>query len=385
MQEIRFFLFVLFLSLSTVNLSAQGQTGIFEVSGKVVSKEGQRGISGVEVSTDKGTYTLTNALGEFKIDVRVGDVITFQNAEILPIQYTVINDESIRVEVGGYAEDNRTGRSKMRSITDMHAVYLDSARFYKQSSIEKSLDFITQSMALLGDQGNKKELAESLATLGEIYQYHQQFDLAIDNFIGSLEARNTIGTTLKLAQVYNITGAFRKTLEIVSPLLDIKNLPALQRVSLYELTGDAYKGIEEGNTAIDFYQEGLKVARKNQLMAKIPDLNSKIADVYASENRLIEAEAFYDNSLQEAKKQAPNRAVQEKEKVADFFNKSSQFNKEIELRKESLEQIKGLSAPVASMDENIMADSITAQRINYKIASAYVAQQRFDEAIPYLQ
>jgi len=74
MQEIRFFLFVLFLSLSTVNLSAQGQTGIFEVSGKVVSKEGQRGISGVEVSTDKGTYTLTNALGEFKIDVRVGDV-----------------------------------------------------------------------------------------------------------------------------------------------------------------------------------------------------------------------------------------------------------------------------------------------------------------------
>ncbi|MBT8323371.1 MAG: sensor histidine kinase, partial [Eudoraea sp.] len=236
MQEIRFFLFVLFLSLSTVNLSAQGQTGIFEVSGKVVSKEGQRGISGVEVSTDKGTYTLTNALGEFKIDVRVGDVITFQNAEILPTQYTVVNDESIRVEVEGYLPAKEADRSTMRSTQAMHAVFLDSARFYKQGSIEKSLDFIAQSMALLGDQGNKKELAESLATLGEIYQYHQQFDLAIDNFIGSLEARNTIGTTLKLAQVYNITGAFRKTLEIVSPLLDIKNLPALQRVSLYELT-----------------------------------------------------------------------------------------------------------------------------------------------------
>ena len=386
MQEIRFFLFVLIISLSAVNFSAQGQTGIFEVSGKVVSKDGQSGISDVEVFTKEGSYTLTTSLGEFKINVKVGDVITFQNAEILPIQYTVINDEAIRVEVEGYEQDKRAGRSKMRSTSARHKVYLDSARFYKQSSIEKSLDFIAQSMALLGDRGNKKELAESLATLGEIYQYHKQFDLAIDNFKSSLEARKTTDTSLKLAQVYNVTGAFENTLEIITPLLDIKNLPVLQRVSLYELTGDAYKGIDEGKRAIDFYQEGLKVARKNQLMAKIPDLNSKIADVYASENRLIEAEAFYDNSLQEAKKQAPKRAVQEKEKVADFFNKSSQFNKEIELRKESLEQIKGLSAPVASIDENIsMTDPITAQRINYKIANAYIAQERLDEAIPYLQ
>lgn len=385
MLKTRFFTFFLLLSFNTVALIAQGEAGSFEIRGKVVSKVGQSAISGVEVSTDKGEYTLTNALGEFKLKVSVGDVITFQNADILPTQYTVINDESIRVEVEGFEKDY-SSRNSLKSIATEHKIYLDSARFYKTSSIEKSLDFIAQSIALLGDTGNKEQLAESLSTLGEIYQYHQQFDLAIANFSSSLEARASSNTTLKLAQVYNIISAYEKTLEILKPFLDIRNLPGPQRVALYESMGDAYKGLNDGKNAISYYQEGLDVARKNQLMASIPDLNSKIADVYASENRLVEAEAFYDNSLQEAKKQAPNRAVQEKEKVADYFNSSSQFNKEIELRKESLEEIKGLSAPVARRDENTLtADSITAQRINYKIANAYIAQDRYDEAIPYLQ
>ncbi|MBT8320253.1 MAG: tetratricopeptide repeat protein [Eudoraea sp.] len=386
MYKIRVCIFVLFISASAVDLSAQGQTTSFDIQGKVVSKAGQQAISGVEVSTDRGAYTLTNSFGEFKINVKVGDVITFQNTDILPVQYTVVNDESIRVEVEGYEQQRKLSQSKSKSATTMHEVYLDSARFYKIGNIEKSLDFIAQSIALLGDKGSKNQLAESLATLGEIYQHHQQFDLAIDNFMSSLEARKSTSTTIKLAQVYNITGAYERSLEILKPLLSIRNLPGSQRATLYELTGDAYKGLNDGNNAISFYQEGLKVARKNQLMGKIPDLNSKIADVYASENKLVEAEAFYDNSLQQAKKQAPNRAVQEKEKVADYFNSSSQFNKEIELRKESLEEIKGLSAPVARMDDNAFtADSITTQRINYKIANAYIAQERFDEAIPYLQ
>ncbi len=365
---------------------AQGQGSQFEVKGKVVSKEGQIPISGVEVFTDQGAYTLTNSLGEFKLNVRIGDVITFQNAEILPVQYTVKNDESIRVEVEGFAQDKGASASSARTLTAMHRIYIDSARYFKATSIEKSLDYIAQSIALLGDKGNKRQLAESLATLGEIYQYHLQFDLAIDNYLGSLDARKSTRTSLKLAEVYVLTAAYDKALEVTSPLLQIKNLPVQQRVTLYEVSGDAFKGLENWDNAISFYKEGLTVAEKNQLMSKIPDLNSKIADVYASENKLVEAEAFYDSSLQEARKQAPNRAVQEKEKVADFFNRSSQYKKEIKLRKESLEQIKGLSAPVAQRDNNpLKADSITPQRINYKIANAYIAQDQIDEAIPYLQ
>ena len=386
MNRIRLYILILLLHLSYVPLSAQVQKATFELRGIVVDMEMQLGVSGVEVSSDNGAFTLTNARGEFKITASIGDVITVQSADILPVRYTVIKDEFIRVEVKGLETEKSSRRSKSKTKTTEHRIYLDSARASKKSNIEKSLDFIAQSIAVLGDQGNKKELAESLATLGEIYQYHQQWDLAIDNYLSSLEAWKAASTSLKLANVYNLIRVYDKSLETLEPLSDIKNLPALQRVVFYELTGDAYKGLNEGNKAIKFYQEGLIIARKNQLTSKIPDLNSKIADVYASENRLVEAEAFYDNSLTEAKKQAPNRAVQEKEKVADFFNKSSQYKKEIALRKESLEQIKGLSAPVSRGEENtLISDSITSQQINYKIANAYIAQDRYDEAIPYLQ
>jgi tetratricopeptide (TPR) repeat protein len=386
MNRIWFLFLILLFPLCPVSLNAQGQRPIFEIRGEVVDKEGQQGLSGVEVSTDSGAFMLTNALGQFKIKARVGDVITFQKDGVIPVKYTIVSDEFIRVEVGSPASESVSKSSKSTSITSMHRMYLDSAEANKARSIEKSLDFIAQSIAVLGDQGNKKELAESLATLGDIYQYHQQFDLAIDNYLSSLEARKASRTSLKLAHVYNLTGAYTQALEVLEPLSDIRILPVLQKVTYYELTGDAYKGLDEGKKAISFYQEGLKVAEKNQLMAKVPDLNSKIADVYAGENRLLEAAAFYDNSLSEAKKQAPNRAVQENEKVADFFNKSSQYNKEIALRKESLKQMEGLSAREAHGEGTALtSDSITIQRINYKIANAYIAQDRYDEAIPYLQ
>ena len=84
-----------------INLSAQGQRPTFEISGVVVAKEGQQGISGVEVSTDKGAYTLTNALGEFQIKVSVGDVIVFEGTITLDKDfgagyfYEIIMEETI--------------------------------------------------------------------------------------------------------------------------------------------------------------------------------------------------------------------------------------------------------------------------------------------------
>ena len=41
---------------------------------------------------------------------------------------------------------------------------------------------------------------------------------------------------------------------------------------------------------------------------------------------------------------------------------------------------------VASTGQGISTrDTVTSQRINYKIANAYIAQDKLDEAIPYLE
>jgi len=56
------------------------------------------------------------------------------------------------------------------------------------------------------------------------------------------------------------------------------------------------------------------------------------------------------------------------------------------MRKKSLDAIKKLpKAKVVKKPALTESDSITVQRINYKIANAYVAQDKYDEAIPYLR
>ncbi|MGB5698972.1 histidine kinase, partial [Muriicola sp.] len=96
--------------------------------------------------------------------------------------------------------------------------------------------------------------------------------------------------------------------------------------------------------------------------------------------------AYYDNSLKEASKQPPQRAVQEKEKVADFLNKTNRYDDEIQLRKSSLRELEGMPNNTKKRsDIALPPDSISRQRINYKIANAYIAQDKYVEAIPYLE
>ena len=131
------------------------------------------------------------------------------------------------------------------------------------------------------------------------------------------------------------------------------------------------------------------MAKTKSITPKITDLNSKIADAYAADNQLEEAEEYYDNSLELSKNEAPQRAVQEKEKVADFYNKRNEYDKEVSLRKKSLEDLKDISAPQKRVAKtsgvNAGSDSISSQRIKYKIGNALLSQQKYDQAIPYLQ
>ncbi len=275
---------------------------------------------------------------------------------------------------------------KELSIIARHKAYLDSARMFKPTNIEKSIDFIASSIAELGDRGNKKELAASLVELAEVYKYYQQTDLAIDNYKDALDAYYSSSTALSLGKAYIINRQWEDAIDILIPIEQNTALVPYQRVEVYENLGAAYAGLADANKAVAYYQEGLKIATKNQIGPKIPDLNSKIADAYANVNRLEEANAYYDNSLREAKKQTPKRAIQEKEKVADFLNKRNQYDDEILLRKSNLQEMEEMQ-PVAgkASARGQSPDSITRQRINYKIANAYIAQDKYEEAIPYLQ
>ena len=286
----------------------------------------------------------------------------------------------------GFSQVEKNEIARGQQFTDKaFQSLLDSASFYKSSNIQRGIDFVAKSLEMLPVQGREKERALSLSKLGEIYQYHQQYDLAVDSYRDAQEIYRTTRTALRLGEVLIQTRSFEEAEAVLRPLIEITGMIPYQRLLLFEYLGDVYAGVENTKEAIAFYEEGLKIATKNRISPKIPDLNSKIADVYASDNRVQEAEAYYSSSLELAAGEAPIRAVREKEKVADFYNRENRYDDEIKLRKKSLSELKSLPVPEEeSKKESVEEDSITAQQINYKIANAYLAQDKYEEAISYL-
>lgn len=269
----------------------------------------------------------------------------------------------------------------------LHRQYIDSANHYKATDLEKSINFIASSMEQLGSSGNRREFSRSLTTLGEIYMYHKQYDLAIANFKDALSAYETHGTTLLLGRAHVLNGEFELAESTLSPLVDTDRFVPYQMVELYEALGDAHKGMSNLRKALDFYQQALKIAQKNQISPKQIDLNSKIGDAYATHDRTLEAEGYYQYSLELSKEMAPQRLIEENEKVADFYSQKNRFGDEIQLRKKSLRELGQLpEGGAAKLDRQGRGpDSISSQGINYKIANAYIAQDLLEEAIPYLE
>ena len=265
-------------------------------------------------------------------------------------------------------------------LSTHHRSLLDSADAYMDGDIGKSLDFVTRSIEILGDRSNRRELARSLTKLGEVYAYHRQYDLAVSSYREAIETAPSLRTTLLLGKAYVLNGEYQAALDLLDPERDRPGWTPDQLADLHEIMGDAHRGLDRVNTAVSFYEYALTIADKNQMAARVPDLNSKIAEAYDQANRTQEAEAYFGNSLRQAREQNPARALRESEKVADFYSKRSRYPEEIAMRKKSLEQLRnlppGLEAPAA--------DSITPQGVNFKIGQAYLAQDKQEEAIPFL-
>lgn len=296
------------------------------------------------------------------------------------LAFLMLGIASVNSQIG-----KRESSAEGSSTPDQFHSLLDSARANKKSNIDKSIDYIARALEGLGDRGNEKERALALTNLGEIYQYHQQYDLAISNYRDAQALNKTTKTALLLGESLLQIGSYNEAVAILRPLIDINGMVPYQRIQLYESLGDAYTGLGDAPQAVAYYEEGLIIARKNRIAPKVPDLNSKIADVYAKDNRSQEAEAYYGYSLDQAAAQTPKRAVRENEKVADFYNREGRYEDEIKLRKKSLSTLADIPIPAAeSTGVSQVEDSITAQQINYKIANAYVEQDKNDEAIPYL-
>ena len=319
------YIILLLLLVGSKGFGQNSTNSKFVLKGLVETQGTHTPVSGVSVSTSSGQFTLTNGLGEFKISVSIGEDLILEHASFETVRHKVTSKDEIKLQVVDETKGNSqlSKSSISRNTVLNYQSLLDSAEYHKKDNIARSIDFVAQSMEILGPNGNKEQLAKSLTKLGEIYLYHKQYDLAIDNFEDALKANKTIAASLLLARTYEITGQLKKAEEVLVPLQKLQNMVPFQRVELYEILGDIKKEMNETKLAVDYYNEGLKVATKNQIAPKMTDFNSKIADAYAQDNQLREAEVYYGNSVELAGKLEPKRVLQERERWLIFIIKET--------------------------------------------------------------
>jgi two-component system LytT family sensor kinase len=370
--------------IASSNLLAQEQNSIgnyFNLKGSVIEAETNLPISRVNIEIDGGNYTTTNNLGDFSISAKIGDELILRSDDFRTVYYTIIDRQKITLKVENIEEIPEL-RSKRSKSTDVFRSYIDSAKTFTKKDAKRSIEYVTKALeSVPGKAATNEQNSIAFETLGDINLIWEQQDLAIDNYKRSLSAKTSIPVQIKLADAFMKNKNYQESITEYSNLLKNK-LSNYQNVQVYEGLGDTYKAINDASRSVFNYQKGLDMANKHKITPKITNLNSKIGDVYAQGGAVEDATVYYDNSLSLSKKEGKKRAVEEKNKVADFYNQNQDFEKEIRLREETLTEIESLSDDDLEEDIN---SPLTPQRQNYKIANAFVGQEKYEQAIPYLQ
>ena len=384
MKTYKYYIVLLFCFLSFTKLNAQinemevkddkVEAEYFTIKGSVIESDTKEPISDVNIQVNGGKYASTNNDGDFRIEARMGDEIMITHKDFQTVYHTIDSREKIEIKVE--PSYNPTPSKKFKRYTSFNSL-IDSAKFYRKKSAEKSIQFITESIK---NSISTKQNAEAFETLADIYMHWKQYDLAVSNYRISINNYDSIDVKLKLAEAYMMNNNFQESLTIYNSL-DREKLGNYQTIELYEGIGDVNRKIKNFDVAINAYKAGLKVANKSLITPKVTDLNSKIAKTYDDKGAKEEAGTYFKNSLDLATQQNQTRAIEEKITVADFNNSNADYDKEIELRKQAIPQIEDIETDSIIDNES----DITVQKQNYKIGNAYLLQNNYEEALPYFE
>ncbi len=358
----------------------------FVLKGVVLEEESDKPVARVNIEISGGSYTTTNGAGEFAISAEIGDELIVKSDAFETVYYNIKDKQKITIRVrdeSSVAEEKIPATSKSRNQNEItFNTFIDSARYFLKKDAKKSIEYVTRSLeAIPGRDAARRHNSIAFEALGDINLYWDQPDLAVDNYKSSISSQSRTDVRIKLGAAFIANSNYQESITLFQELLKVK-LSNYQEVEVYEGLGDTFKAINDQEKSLFNYQQALDIASAHKITPKITDLNSKIGEAYAKSGAPQEAAQYFDNSLNLAKQENKNRAVVQKNKVADFYNQNQDFDKEIQLRSGLLEELKGIDAGTLDDDE---AEAVSPQRQNYKIANAFVAQDKYEDAIPFLK
>lgn len=358
------------------NASTQNSQEYFTVRGSVKEKYTNEPVPKVTIIVNGGLYEQTSYDGNFKIKVKLGDQIRITHKDFEAVDYTITSRDRITILIVSQTQGKPTKKELRYKDVKTFNQLIDSADTYLKSDAERSIQFIADA---LNKSASQTQNAEAYLILGDLYVFWKQYDLAISNYKIALQNKSLSSTKLKLAKAYFINKENQQSIKTFKSI-NTNTLSNYQKTEYYESYGDALIKNKDVKNAIKTYNSGLEVAVKNNIKPKITDLNSKIAQAYNIGGNNQKAKEYFNSSLKLAKKQNRKRSIEEKVAVAEFNRDKKDFEKEIQLRKEAVIDIKEIEKDSLRISND---SPITPQKQNYKIANALAEQQNFDEAITY--
>lgn len=379
---------------------------LFDLEVRVVDKSNNLPIKDAKVSTGGINFRYNSSKEAYMVKAMVGQQLIISHYGFDDFFYRIESSEEIKLEVkdfnySNYKKKYRKKNSKPKDPRIFFKNY-DSAFYYKEKNIEKSISFIED---ILKEENSNYRSSITYKLLGDIYFYWKQYDLAISDYRLSLSYKDDEYTKLALVKAFLELKNVERAEEILLSI-DLDELVVDQQISGYESLGDVYLEKKNFEKAKKSFNKALKISEYHDVTSKITDLNSKLGDVSAAEGNLPEANLLFQASINLATKENITRSLKEKEKVANYFNQTQQFDKEINLRKETLKETKSTDKKKTDGKIAIGADafnslsktiipgvtknknsinSINSQAINYKIGRALVEKEDYQGAIPFLK
>ncbi|GLB50656.1 hypothetical protein Y10_30240 [Neptunitalea sp. Y10] len=349
----------------------------FNLKGVVKDFESKKPIRDIEVYVvGGGLPEYTDELGKFSIRAKVGDELVITGLDIVPVYHTLTSNDDVEVLVRGFYVPNNS-----KEVKQMHTSLLDSAKMYKKTSIEKSLTAIEKSLRLLQLDEYEKERMASYELLGDVYMYWKQFDLAVSNYKNAIGGASNAELSLKLGKAYLKNKQYAEAKDVFTKLLDTTWKDDHSRVEVLNSLAEALVQLEEIDKSIEYRKKALDLAVKSNDELAVA-ISAKLGESYAAIGDNSNALGYLNGSVVIAKENSRSEfdVLKASENTADFYNANQLYDKEIEIRQENLKKMESLVA-----NDSLVLDSISLQKMNYKIARAYISKNAFTLAIPYLK
>jgi uncharacterized protein HemY len=348
----------------------------------VADENGNR-LSDITVSVQGSTKTTkTNINGEFTIEAKFGDVIELRKDGVLINSY--VFDGSTEYQIEDNSKINKVQSKYKTSRADQFSIYLDSAQYFKKNNPFISIEYIEKALkSQTSKRGNSVKISNAYEVLGDVYLNLKQYDLASKNYKTALSSNATTTLNLKLAKALSLEKKSEESTTILTSILDAK-MTSFQKIELYETLGDNYFQLNNNEKAKAYFNNALNFAKATNYSQKVTDLSSKLAKVARLQGKVNEANVFLENSIKVSKNATLNKRAVITNSVANQYRDQQNFDKEIELKKQTLQELEAADLNEVGIEED-SEEKITVQQLNLDIGNAYAKKKSFNTAIGYLE